>query len=98
MAFKRAKHFSNFDFVGPFSIVRQNGSGPVAAASNYCLMLDANGDGRHAHEDDLWFFHWWAQSINDFCDKNQVANNESAKLGMSCFLSRIWLDPTKLED
>jgi hypothetical protein len=89
-AYKRAKHFANVEFAGPFTVAEKQGA--AVAAKNYCLLLD-EGD---SLSDDLVLLDMWANSINQYCDNNRIADDETAKACMASFLSRMWLDPTKL--
>ena len=102
-AHKRAKHFGNLQFAGPFSVL--GSTGPLIAARNYCMLLDATDlpqTGKRFFAstnealEDLALLDDWARAINRYCDANMIANDEEAKLAFACFHSRLWVDPSKL--
>lgn len=102
-AHKRAKHFGNIEFSGPFSVLGQ--TGPFVAARNYCMLLDAadvpqKGVRTFSSVDDaleeLVLLDSWARAINRYCDSHMIANDEDAKTAFACFHSRLFVDPSKL--
>lgn len=95
-AVKRSKHFvQDYSLNLPFSIIKSQNNHVSAAVSNYCLMFDYEN---RNYFDELSILHNMAIAINEFCDKNEIKNDDLAKNAMSCFLSRLWLHVEFLKD
>jgi len=102
-AHKRAKHFGNIRFSGPFSVLGK--TGPFIAARNYCMLLDATDTPQIGVRvfssvdealEELVLLDSWARSINAYCDSHMIANDEDAKTAFACFRSRLFVDPSLL--
>lgn len=46
--------------------------------------------------EELLILDMWAQSINKYCDKHKISNDQLAQEAFACFASRLWIDVSKL--
>lgn len=87
-AYKRAKHFApRFD--GPFTSIDP-------CARNFAAAFEGAQYDAKPQLEELLLLDEWARVINRICDAEKIEENEKWRWMMGSFLSRCWLDPTKL--
>jgi hypothetical protein len=89
IATKRAKNHG-LDFCGPFTPIGK--TGPLIAARNYCLLLDAYPDSDYLGY--LVVLNMWAEAINRYCDGHLINGDDEISCALGSFMSRQFVDTT----
>ena len=90
IASKRAKHFGNVNYAGPFTPIHNK------AGRNFCQLLDAGDKESSTHFTDICVLHLWSESINRHADTNRIAGDDGMCAALSAFSSRLFFDPIAL--